>query len=222
MKNITNNKKLIILICIGLLLKLLVSFFTYHPDTQALQMTATIINQNNLWLKMYDYIPQLPHNNPIFAHYGPQVMNYPPAAYWLQAIWYKISSFAVSDQVNQQFINGQAPIGNLSFNFLLLVFKLKYLLFDAAIAYLIYLITQKKSFYALIWWLNPLTLYAAYMIGQFGIVPLFFSLLAYYLATTKHKYLQAAFWLGVGGAFKIFPLLFLPFLITKLKTTKTQ
>ncbi len=224
MKNIKNknNKNLVILLCIGLIIKLLTSFFTYHPDTQALQMTATIINQNNLWLRMYDYIPQLPHNNPIFTHYGPKVMNYPPAAYWFQAIWYKITSFVISPQINQQFINGQAPLTNRGFNFLLLVFKLKYLFFDMAITYLIYLITKKKTLYALVWWLNPFSLYATYMIGQFGIIPLFFSLLAYYLIASKHKYLQAAFWLGVGGAFKIFPLLFLPFLATKLTTFKKQ
>lgn len=50
------------------------------------------------------------------------------------------------------------------------------------------------------------------MIGQFDIIPVFFTVFSIYLAKEK-KMGWSAFVLGVGGAFKMFPLFFLPFLI---------
>ena len=50
------------------------------------------------------------------------------------------------------------------------------------------------------------------MIGQFDIIPVFFCVLSLYLAKGKKLYLSALA-LGVGGAFMMFPLFFLPFLI---------
>ncbi len=207
----------------GLILKIAVSLFTYHPDTKALQMAATIISQNHLWLTLYDYIPQLPPNHPLLSQYGPEVMNYPPMAYWFQAIWHKLTSFLISPQTNTQFIfTSNLPLNTYNFNWLLLIFKLKYIFFDAGIAYLIFKLTKQNQTLSLIWWLNPFTLYATYMMGQFDIIPLFFAFLAHY-TITKHKNLYlASFWLGMGGAFKIFPLLFLPFITTYAKSLKQQ
>ena len=207
----------------GLILKLIISFFTYHPDTKALQMAATVISQNNLWFTLYDYIPRLPSNHPLLSQYGPEVMNYPPMAYWFQAIWHKLTSFLISPQTNTQFIfTSNLPLNTYNFNWLLLIFKLKYIFFDAGIAYLIFKLTKQNQTLSLIWWLNPFTLYATYMMGQFDIIPLFFAFLAYY-TITKHKNLYlASFWLGMGGAFKIFPLLFLPFITAYAKSVKKQ
>ncbi len=218
----TTKKTIVSILVIGIILKLAFAFFSYHPDSQALEMAATIMSQKHLWFNIYDYLPNLPHSHLLYSHYGPKVMNYPPLAYWFQAIWHQITSPLISKNINSVFIYGQVPLQEWGFNFLLLIFKLKYIFFDLAIGYLIFLITNKKLWPAMIWWFNPFTLYATYMIGQFDIIPLFFSLLAYYLATQKQKYFQAAFWLGTGGAFKIFPLLFVPFLVTQIKGFKKQ
>ena len=56
---------------------------------------------------------------------------------------------------------------------------------------------------------NPVNLYATYMMGQFDVIPTFFTIAALYLAVRRDKYFLAALFLGLGASFKIFPALFL-------------
>jgi len=62
------------------------------------------------------------------------------------------------------------------------------------------------------WMLNPLLLFGTYAWGQFDIIPMFFTLLSLHYAR-QGKATWAGLWLGIGAAFKIYPLLFLPFLL---------
>lgn len=109
------------------------------------------------------------------------------------------------------FFNYPPPIywyfGLLSFIFNSLGFlKLPYLIFDIGISILLFkLVDPKRSTAAFVLWLfNPVSIYATYMMGQFDIIPTFFSILSIYLAF-KNRLNWSALSLGVGIAFKLYP-----------------
>lgn len=107
--------------------------------------------------------------------------NYPPPVYWY--------------------------FGLLSFIFNSLGFlKLPYLIFDIGVSILLFkLVDPKKSTAVLALWLfNPVSIYATYMMGQFDIIPTFFTTLSIYLAF-KNKLSWSALALGAGIAFKLYP-----------------
>lgn len=109
------------------------------------------------------------------------VFNYPPPIYWY--------------------------FGLLSFIFGLSGFlKLSYLIFDIALGVILSkLVDKEKAVSAFaIWLFNPVSIYATYMMGQFDIIPTFFSMLAIYLAF-KNKLNWSALALGSGIAFKLYP-----------------
>lgn len=110
------------------------------------------------------------------------VLNYPPLIYWYFGLF-------------NLFLNGNIPL-----------LKLSYLIFDLTLAFLLYkFVGSGKSTLALSLWLfNPINLYATYMIGQFDIIPTLFTFLSLYLIH-KNKLTPAAIALGMGIAFKLYP-----------------
>lgn len=111
------------------------------------------------------------------------IFNYPPLIYWFLGF----ANFLIGDN--------------------LALLKLFYLPFDLALGFLLFKIVDvKKSTLALgIWVFNPVNLYATYMMGQFDIIPTFFSVLSIYFAL-RNKLNWAALALGFGIAFKLYPL----------------
>lgn len=97
-----------------------------------------------------------------------------------------------------------------------LFLKLPYLIFDLLTGYILWKLfdSPKKSLLALtLWMFNPVSLYATYMMGQFDIIPTFFTTLSIYLAG-RRRLQWAALSLGFGIAFKIFPVfLIIPLVI---------
>lgn len=122
------------------------------------------------------------------------IFNYPPIIYWFMGLL----NFLFSE------------------NFGLL--KLGYLIFDVLLGFLLYrLVDPKKAISAFsIWMFNPVSLYATYMMGQFDIIPTFFSVLCLYLVV-KNKLSWAALSLGIGVAFKLYPLFLIVPLIFLVK-----
>lgn len=95
---------------------------------------------------------------------------------------------------------------NLIFGSTLWLFKLPYLIFDLLVGFLLYkLVEPKKSLLIFsLWIFNPVNLYTSYMMGQFDIIPTFFSIFSIYLVS-KDKLFWAALALGGGIAFKLYP-----------------
>lgn len=96
-----------------------------------------------------------------------------------------------------------------TFNFLsqwgLWLLKLPYLIFDLALGLLLWrLVKERKMLIFTLWMFNPINLYATYMMGQFDIIPTFFTILSFYFIA-KDKLNFAALSLGFGIAFKLYP-----------------
>ena len=162
-------KKIWSVLIAAIILRLFLSFFTSHPDLEALAAGGKIVSQGNI-LNLYDQSSDA------------LVLNYPPLIYWFFGFF------------------------NLFLGGLLALLKLPYLFFDLMIGFLLMRMVEPKKgvFIFGIWMFNPVNLYSTYMMGQFDIIPTFFSILSIYFAF-KNKLNYAALALGMGIAFKLYP-----------------
>lgn len=115
------------------------------------------------------------------------VFNYPPLIYWFHGVFSLL------------------PFSNYGF------VKLPYLIFDILVVLILLKLfsTQNSRRLAVILWMfNPINLYATYMMGQFDIIPTFFTFLSFYLIS-KNELNLAALALGGGIAFKLYPIFLL-------------
>ncbi len=206
------KRKIITVLVIGILIRLLLAFSTYHSDIQAFYFAGEVIAKGNV-LNFYDYLRNLPVTDPILKIYPTYLFNYPPLVYFFICLVSHLISLPFSRDLLHSFIfNLPSLLGNLQLNLLLLTLKLPYLAFDLGIGLLLYKFFEKpkNKFLAFtIWMFNPVNLYATYMMGQFDVIPTFLAVFALYLAVKKNKYFWGAFFLGLGASFKIFPFLFL-------------
>jgi len=215
------KKKIILILVIGILVRLFLAFSTFHSDVQPFYFAGEVIAKGNV-LNFYDYLRNLPPLDPILKIYPTYLFNYPPLVYFfLGPISYLVSLPFARELLHNFIFNLPDTLGNLQLNFLLLALKLPYLVFDLGIALLFYKFFENLKSKVLafgLWMFNPINLYATYMMGQFDVIPTFFSLLALYMVVKKSRYFMAALFLGLGASFKIFPFLFLvPLALTKEK-----
>jgi len=206
------ENRLIKWILIGLVLRLILMPFTVHSDLTALSLGGWVISQKGMILNFYDYLSTLDKSNPLVHLYGIGLFNYPPLAYLTPGLFMFLLSPFYNFSVNYVFMTGMDKIfqtTDLYRNIFLL--KLPYLIFDFLLAFLLLKIFKKEQGQRVfkIWMLNPLTLYATFMIGQFDIIPTLLVVAGIFFAFRKQKWLSVIM-LGIGGAYKMFPLLFLP------------
>jgi hypothetical protein len=206
------RRKIVLVLIIGILIRFVLAFSTFHSDVQPFYFAGETIAKGNV-LNFYDYLRNLPPSDPILKIYPTNLFNYPPLVYFFLGPISYLLSLPFSRNLLHDFIfNLPGLLGNLQLNFLLLTLKLPYLPFDIGISILLYKLFKnpKNKLLALtIWIFNPVNLYATYMMGQFDVIPTFFTILALYLAVKKEKYFLASLFLGLGASFKIFPILFL-------------
>lgn len=207
-----------IILVIGVILRLIVSASTYHPDIAALDFAGKVIGAGNI-SNFYDYLYELDENSPILDVYPRYLFNYPPAPYFTWGINSIIVKGLVSESVHHAFMYDLTSVlGTWQLSFLLLLLKIPYIFFDIAVAFLLmsfFKSNKKKVLIFALWIFNPVSIYATYMVGQFDIIPTFFVILSLYVIN-KHKnnlkykhILLSAIILGLGAAFKIYPFLLL-------------
>ncbi|PIU33437.1 hypothetical protein COY29_01695 [Candidatus Woesebacteria bacterium CG_4_10_14_0_2_um_filter_39_14] len=218
------KKFLIKWILIGLALRLVLMPFTIHPDIRALDLGAFLISQKGQFLTFYDYLSGLARTHSLVSVYGIDLFIYPPLAYLTPAFFMAILSPFYNFSANAVFLGDMTKIFQTAEIFkIAFLLKLPYLLFDFLLAFLLLEIFKKKSQPAgrlglrafKIWMLNPVTLYATFAMGQFDIIPVLLIVAGIFFAFKDKKWL-AVIMLGIGGAYKMFPLLFLPIFVLLL------
>jgi hypothetical protein len=187
-------------------LRLFLAPFFFHPDLKTIFYNSHFLSFG-VW-NIYDYLWQHPQE----AHLGPFV--YPPLTYFLFGLLYQIEKIFAGLGFEEWLAMGNEAVGvaNL-FRFLFLV-KFPLFVFEFLTGFLLIRLIQgekQKKIALILWFFNPVNIYAICLMGQFDIIPAFLSVLSVYLSLTG-SWGWAAFALGVGGAFKTYPLLFLPFL----------
>ncbi len=137
---------------------------------------------------------------------------YPPLAYITFGIFHlPISRLIDPNFIPNFWVDSLSIYSNSGLYLNLFLFKLPYLLLDVACGFYLAKIFEKEreqKYAFLLWMLNPVTLYATSMMGQFDIIPTFFAILALYYAKNK-KHALAIVSLGIGASFKMFPMLFI-------------
>lgn len=206
------KKKIFLILALGVLVRLFLAFSTFHSDIEPFYFAGTVISKGNV-LNFYDYLGSLPKSEPILKIYPTYLFNYPPVVYFSLGPLSYLFSLPFSSGILHNFIfDLPSMLGNIQLNFLLLALKIPYLAFDLLIGYLLYKLFDQPShkIWALgLWIFNPINLYATYMMGQFDIIPTFFSVLALFWAVKKENLYWASLAVGFGAAFKIYPVLFL-------------
>lgn len=197
-------KNMWIIIILGLILRIILSLTTFHPDVQVFNLAGKIVASGNI-LNLYDFSSNL------------GVLNYPPLIYLFHGIFnFFFGTILHLTQMNQFLQNSSSNYGNFAFNINLLLLKIPYISFDLCIGYILFKLfeqTNKGKLAFTLWMFNPINLYATYMMGQFDIIPTFFIILSLYLSI-QGKIKWAALVLGFGIAFKISPIfLVIPLLI---------
>lgn len=202
------NKVILFSLIIGILIRVALSFITYHPDLRTFQYAGKIIAEGNI-LNFYDYLQNLPETEEIKKLI---FFNYPPAIYFFHGIFNFIFSLIFgSSLVNSYLIEIKDGLGKFDFLFHLFLIKIPYLIFDILSAvYLSKLFTStKQRILAFTFWMfNPVAIYSSFILSQFDIIPTFFVILCLYFAK-KRKFEWAAFSIGMGIAFKLFPIFLL-------------
>jgi Gpi18-like mannosyltransferase len=206
---------------VALLLRLILMPIASHPDIWSLNSARYFFVEKGEW-NVYDYLASLPADHVWSKNYGQNYFTYPPLSYFTSSFFsFFLKPFYQPEITPWVMKNYPNIYGSASISRHLFLFKLPYLFFDFGIAYLLCKLfskeKEKKAAFAL-WLFNPASLYSAYLVGQFELQPLFFVVLSLFLAK-KEKPTWAAVALGVGGAYKMFPLFFLPILAFSLGKT---
>jgi hypothetical protein len=197
----------------GVILRLFLMPTTFHFDLWGHSFSAYFLAYQGEW-NLYDTLANLPQSHPLVANLGvSDIFIYPPLTYYTLAFFRVL----VKPFTDPNFIPWLMK--NLSLFYYypslmrhLFLFKLPYLFIDVFLGFILasfFKEKAKKSLAFLLWMFNPVTLYATFMIGQLDVLPTLFVVLALWAAVKKKKVWSLIF-LGIGGSYKMFPLLLIP------------
>jgi hypothetical protein len=197
--------KLATILVAGILVRLLLMPISAHPfDVYAWYLIMQDITENGPF--------NLQNFPPLWGHYFlvPVSYLYSWLAQFLPTGTIPMSSISPSLDFYPD-LNIQVVPGVL-FNFIV---KLPFFLSDVIVTFLLYKIvvekTGKKEFAekaALLWFLNPFLIWVSAVWGMWDTLPVIFSIVAlYFLVKNRVKF--SGFFLGLGVAAKLYPLLFL-------------
>ncbi len=176
----------------------------YHPDIKSQLFHAQFLSHRVF--NIYDFVDK---NKTNLAY--PNIFVYLPFTYYFfGSVDFILSPLYPNDLylwLNDWGINQNSYPNMIFFMFVL---KIPYLIFDLLTGLILYKLYQnKKVLY--FWFLNPISIYLIYILGNFDIIPTFLTILAFYLMKN-----QKQFWsylsIGLAIALKIYPVMFLPFL----------
>lgn len=192
---------------IAILFRLLLAPFFYHPDIKSQHFHFQFLSQGQF--NIYQYISDNKNNLPYR-----DTFNYLPLTYFTFG---SLQSFQ-KILMPPGFINWLNDWGGTQFNYpnipyYLLILKLPYIILDLLLGYILYKISNSKK--VLYFWLfNPFSFYLIYIVENFDILPVFLTVLSYYLLKSKPS--LSFFVFGLAIAFKLYPLILLPFFILSI------
>lgn len=188
----------------------LLGTFTFHPDNKVVLSWASLEHG-----KVWDFW-NLDKNT--IERVG--LSNYPPLHLYIDKIQYFLSiPFGGSGYYEWLSNNIDYKLNPQDLSQYSFAIKMPLMLFTFAAAFLIYKITKNNDFSekqsklaAGIFLFNPITLYSIPIMGQNDIMSVFFFLLGWYLLQKK-KLIKSTIFFGAATAIKMFPIIWLPFLL---------
>lgn len=209
----------------GIIIRIGLAAVSFHPHFWDLNFTSYLFAYKGVF-NVYDYLANLPSDNPWVGFYSRGVFTYPPLAYFTLGFFTFLLKPLINPSFMDWFVNHpiELSMGNYELFRHLLIVKMPYLVFDLLVLFILtkmFSDLKDKKKILLLWLLNPLSLYTSFMVSQFDIIPVFFVVLAFYCALNKKNVLSLIL-LSIGGSFKMFPLLLVPLFALVLETTLSK
>jgi len=209
-------KKILVL---AIALRVLVAAFLFHPDIKTFNFQASFLKKGVF--NIYTYLTENKKNLSLKDDFV-----YFPLTYFTLGVNQIVTSPILGGNFDAWLGNADSNSSVTDPNIFkyLLVLKLPYLIADVAIAFLLlnYFDDKKKAKKAfMLWFFNPFTIYIIYVFGNVDVFPALLTL-ASLLFIKKDKLIWAAITLGIAAGFKLYPILFVPFLIFSGKSVKEK
>lgn len=198
------------LLAIAAFVYLLIAPLTYHPDNKLVLRWASVYEGTNwnIWS-----VPKEEFD-------GVGQFNYPPLHFYLDKLQYFVSKPIGGEGYTQWLTSknstdqNQHALARYS-----LAIKFPLILFGLLVGYQIFLLaqavgtTKKQSLIAAsIWLFNPITVYSIPIMGQNDVMALSFFLAGWYTYLKRKSGWASILW-GFAASIKMFPLLWVPFLL---------
>lgn len=212
------SKKLILLLILAVAMRLFIAGSTFHADIVGQSLSSYFFGYQNV-TNIYDHLASLPSDHPLVQHFNVKdIFIYPPLTYFTLGTFLKGASLIIPETFFTDLMNG-GSIFQPNLSLYLIVLKLPYLFIDIAMAFVLASLFDKekqKKWAFLLWLFNPVTFYATLSMGVFDIIPAIFTVLSLVFAK-KNKLGWAAVMIGIGTAYKQYPIFLLPFVVLAAK-----
>lgn len=197
---------------LAVVLRVLLSVFLFHPDIKTIYFQSSFLQKGVV--NIYTYLVNNKSSLPLKEDFV-----YFPLTYFVVGASGIIDSFISGSNFNSWLANASSNLmvqdPNI-FKYLLLM-KLPILLLDLTTGFVLmkFFSDKRKANKALMLWLfNPFTIFILYAFSNIDIFAVLLTVIAFLFAEKK-KLLPAAAILGIASCFKLYPLMFIPFLFLK-------
>lgn len=192
--------------------------FYFHPDIKTYNFQASFLKKGVF--NIYDYLSM--HKSELTLK--DEFVYFPMTYYFLGSYQILTSPFLGSgfDKWLSD-ANNNSTLDDGVFRYLFIL-KLPYLVLDIFIGLILcsfFADFKDKKKILLFWLFNPFSIVLLYVYSNVDIFPVFFTVLSLYFFK-KDNFILSSLSLGIGGAFKAFPMLLVPFLLLKTPKLKNQ
>lgn len=211
-----NIKRLLVL---AIILRLLVAGFLFHPDIKTYNFQTSFLKKG-----VFDIYTYLVENKKSLTLKDDFV--YFPLTYFTLGGYQWLASPILGSGFDSWLAEAgsNSLVRNPNIFKYLVVLKLPYLVLDILIAFLLkkfFEDTEKGKKAFTLWLFNPFTIFLIYAFSNIDIYAVLLTVIAF-LLLKRNKLLQASAVLGIAAGFKLYPILFIPFLILKAKDIKEK
>jgi hypothetical protein len=216
MKLTNNLKKLLFL---AIVLRLFVSAFLFHPDIKTIAFQTSFLKKGIT--NIYPYLVNNKQSLPLREEFV-----YFPLTYFTIGGYQAVISPLLGKDFNNWLYDAGANsvVSNPNIFKYLIFLKLPLLFMDIFIAFLLFKFFKKKingekAF--TLWLFNPFTIILIYVFSNIDLYPILLTVIAF-LNIKRKNILLGSLFLGLASCFKLYPLLFLPFMFLKGRTLKEK
>lgn len=216
MKLTNKFKKLLFL---AIVLRLLVSAFLFHPDIKTIAFQTSFLKKGII--NIYPYLVNNKQSLPLREEFV-----YFPITYFTIGGYQALISPLLGKNFNNWLYDAGANsvVSNPNIFKYLIFLKLPLLFMDIFVAFLLFKFFKKKingerAF--TLWLFNPFTIILIYAFSNIDLYPILLTVIAFLNIKRKNILLGSVF-LGLASCFKLYPLLFLPFMFLNGRTLKEK
>lgn len=200
------------LLVLAVVLRVLVAAFLFHPDIKTYNYQASFLKKRVF--NIYTYLVQNKKTLPLKDDFV-----YFPLTYFVLGGYQAALSPVLGSGFDSWLANASSNsiVNDPNIFKYLLILKFPYLVLDIVIAFLLkrFFDDPNKASKAFTFWLfNPFTIFLIYAFSNVDIFAVLLSVVAF-LLIKKERLILASAILGIAAGFKLYPLLFIPFLFVK-------